>query len=314
MGQQIYYWNCASGLLNKMSAIDVILSECSPIAFFAAESDLMGGRDLSIFNRQGYKLVHSKNLSVRGKARLSCWISDSFVHETNLEEYLNEIIVLKHKTTNFVVVGIYHPFKCYQGESIRSNFLRLIQNLNNICGAHKNILIVGDFNVQYDSSDPCPLKYILDGWSDAHELDQLVTGVTRSRLVRENLQKSMLDLVFTKIDGVTVEKSFNSLSDHVIVEINLGQQRFARPPAQTKRVSFLDWKKYSKFRIQTAFLKNFHGINGYVRDPNNINEKISTAICLSLNEIVPVRQCNIKGNNIVINSLIRLMVSTPMME
>lgn len=53
----------------------------------------------------------------------------------------DEIIVLEH-VSGYLLVGIYHPFKCFDGETIRVNFLRLVSNLTRIKIAHANGMIV----------------------------------------------------------------------------------------------------------------------------------------------------------------------------
>jgi len=49
--------------------------------------------------------------------------------------------VLEH-VSGYLLVGIYHTFKCFDGETIRVNFLRLVSNLTRIKIAHANGMIV----------------------------------------------------------------------------------------------------------------------------------------------------------------------------
>jgi len=133
-----------------MGEIDDIFKNHNPSVFFLAESEILDGRNTSFLNRNGYSCEFSNTLHSRHKSRIMCWHTDEYDRVQNLEHQHNEIIVLIKKSTKEVVVGIYHPFKCYDNETIRMNFIRLLENLNQICNENGTVTIVGDFNVHYD--------------------------------------------------------------------------------------------------------------------------------------------------------------------
>jgi len=70
-------------------------------------------------------------------------------------------------------------------------------------------------------------------------------------------------------------------------------------------VTYLDWRKYSPEKMCKSFSDKFEGINIHQTNVDDINEKITTAMCLSLNELVPKRRANLLGKNPVISPEIR---------
>lgn len=215
------------------------------------------------------------------------------------------IIVLQRQVKKFLAVGIYHPFKCFEGESIRSNFQRLLHNLNRICDSHPDILVFGDFNVPLDNDLRCPLRLLLDSWSEAFDLDQLINTITRTRLVQGYAQTSILDLIFTNLTSILIDSEFSSLSDHVILKMKIGPNSNRQSQSYIRKVGYLDWRQYNPICARGCFLTKFDGINIHSRHPESVNEKITTAICLMLNELVPVRSTTLRGLNSVINPRIQ---------
>jgi len=297
------YWNCGSGLPNKLHVIDDLLATNRPQAFFIAESDLLDSRLLNVFTRKGYTFSNSSTLSSRGKSRLSCWYDKSLVRATALEDPFNEIIVLRSIKSDLTIVGVYHPFKCYQGESIHSNFVRLCANLERVSASSGKIIVVGDFNIHYNSVDNCPLKFRLEDWANEFALDQLVNFITRSRIVNNLLQTSTIDLLFTNLPGVNVAANYNSLSDHVVIEFKI--TTWVPKVFVKKTVEYSDWRNYSREGINERFLHHFGDCYVHGIDPEAINEKITNAICLSLNDLVPKRSTTIRGTDPVISPTIQ---------
>jgi len=298
MSMNIGYWNCASGVLKKFNTIKGLITEKNLEAFFVSESDFLFGKDLSAFQIEGMTLNHSATLEARGKTRISCWFKDCFVNLTELQEFGNEIIVLKHVSQNYLAVGIYQPFKLYQNETLRSNLTRLLQNLSRVYEANSRIVIVGDFNVQFDSLLPCPLKILLDEWSSSLNLDQIVQHKTRARLVQGTLQNSMLDLVFTNLLPLEISQDFNALSDHEVIFIRSTTNVKC---TSVKEVRYVDWRKYSIPKARELFLGHLNEVDARIRDSEQANELITTALCLTLNKLAPVRKAKLYGSNSVIN-------------
>jgi len=74
---------------------------------------------------------------------------------------------------------------------------------------------------------------------------------------------------------------------------------------KSKGTTYLDWRRYSPSKMAKLFVEFFSGIDIHLRDVDEINDRITTAICLGLNELVPKRTANLAGKNPVINGKIR---------
>jgi len=99
----------------------------------------------------------------------------------NLEHQNNDVIVLDcpHGT----IAGVHRPFKCFQDVTLGTNFTRLVNNLEAILTHDKRSLIEGDLNVNWDTTNNCPLRFQLESFLDNFLLCQLVDFETRFRYV-----------------------------------------------------------------------------------------------------------------------------------
>jgi len=185
-------------------------------AFFVAKADVLANTNISAFHLDGYEFVVANTVS-RGKARLAAWFkSDRLVRLKNLEHLNNDIIVLNG--VQGTVTGVYRPFKCFQGESLGSNFTRLVNNLEAILAYNKKSLIMGDLNVNWNGTNNCAFRLQLEAIIDNFLLHQLVDFETRFRYVNGVLQSSCLDLIITNLDEVTIEHESQHCSDHLILD------------------------------------------------------------------------------------------------
>ncbi len=237
------YWNCASGFIRKWDTIKELLSNEQPDVFFVAEADLANGFDLSMLHVQGYAIDLNSTYHIRGKCRLITFHKEQFKRVLSLEENGNELIVLSNNTQ--VVVGVYRHFKCFDSETVTSNFERLMTNLSSIVrhfssNATFPILILGDMNVDLsgDELTPSPFYKKLNGWLDNFVLDQLVTEYTRMRLAAGILQVSLLDLCITNFPGFVVRLEFNNYSDHNILRCN---NKVVRSSSFKETVTYYDY-------------------------------------------------------------------------
>jgi len=139
-------------------------------------------RSASPFTVNGYTFESSQTLDTRGKSRIGCWFSSDYQRVRELDNDYYEILVFKNKKTGIVVAGVYHPFKCFEGETVRTNFERLVENLTQIANnSPEGLIMIGDFNVNYENDASCPLRLILEEFCTEWNLDQIVDFITRSR-------------------------------------------------------------------------------------------------------------------------------------
>jgi len=146
----------------------------------------------------------------------------------------------------------------------------------------------------------------MNEWKNNNNLDQLIENETRTRLVAGTIQKSRIDLIFTDILGVTTSCEFMSNSDHCLIKSTILNLRTTNQKQGVKKgVTYLDWRNYSSSRVIDLFCKFFRGIDIHMHDVDDINDSITTAICLALNILVPKRTANLTGPQPVINGTIR---------
>lgn len=289
------YWNCGSGLVKKLSNLHSFIDSSEPVAVFVSECDVVNGRNINIFSHKGYNLAFSNTLTQTGKSRILAWYRDDlFERLPHLEMVGNEIIVLKSKEKNFLLVGCYRPFKLFPGETVISNFNRLMTNFELITNYSQNVVLIGDLNINLMTTSNDHLKLTLETWANQNMLFQLVEGYTRQRIVAGNLQMSLLDVVFSSISRVAVKTSYDHQSDHLQLHVTLP---LTNRPKGNKTFFFTDWSHYSVELVQTLFLQNFNGINIHVHDPDLINNQITTAICDSLNILLPKRHATVRNSS-----------------
>jgi hypothetical protein len=298
---KIYYWNCAAGLVGKWDLIRGWLDTERPDVLFVSEADIMGGVDTSLFNLPGYTFALCSTMALHNKSRMACWYRNFFNRNHNLEETGNEIIVLQHKKS--LIVGLYRPFKCYVGETHKSNFDRLLTNLYNIGtnASHSNLLVVGDFNVHLMGHKDS-FGIALEEWADRFILSQLVSCDTRIRLVGNIIQSSMLDLVFANFINLDITTEVQGVSDHSLLRIvgSLHCNSYEK-----KRISYYDWRNYSKEEVCKLVSSYLPTPSRQVVDPNLINDSLVGAIASALTILVPLRTTIGRGTNAVINAEIQ---------
>jgi len=211
----IFYWNCGSGILKKLDHIKWTLTHLSPEILFVAEADIYNNKELGVFQVKGYNFHCPGTIVTRGKCRLVAWAKMNIVRLNAMEDHHNEVIALKIQ--NITCLGIYRPFKCYAGENIKTNFDRLINNLHRVVSMEKNIIIMGDMNIDPTRDFGSYFMNRIMEWQDEFLIDQIVDFNTRSRMVSGHLQKSMIDLIYTSVHNLVVNHDFMTDSDHVML-------------------------------------------------------------------------------------------------
>jgi len=68
-----------------------------------------------------------------------------------------------------------------------------------------------------------------------------------------------------------------------------------------KQVTFLDWRLYSKLTVLSVFLTFQPQIDIHLHDTNLINNRVTTAICKTLNIVIPKRTVTVSNSRVVVN-------------
>jgi len=125
--ENIWYWNCASGFLKKIDFIKELIRTNRVDVFFLAETEIKGDANLDFLSIDGYDFICAKTLSTRNKARLACFKKND-IKLVKTSVILNDVIILESQYG--IYAGVYRGFKCYSGETVVSNWERILDELN----------------------------------------------------------------------------------------------------------------------------------------------------------------------------------------
>jgi len=117
------------------------------------------------------------------------------------------------------------------------------------------------------------------------------------------MQSWLLDVVLTNIPFLTVKEIHQHCSDHIILDIF--SSRNVRVENKRTQVTFYDWRWYAPQSMNDLFNVSFGGMNVFDIHPEKLNNKLVTAICNSLNILVPKRSVNLPNSNSVTNPTIQ---------
>jgi len=209
-----FYWNCGSGIVKKFDYFKDLAITNNLDAIFIAESDIRLDADVGFLSIDGYELILSNTLESRGLSRLICF-KKPHLNQVKIDSQYDEVIALEKG--DITVVGIYRAFKCYENESERTNFERLIQSVGKI-KRQKEFYILGDFNIDIGKVDS-RFKNDLIEWCDLNDLVCNNLGITRRRWVLESLQESAIDFVISNSPKYRANVEFNDLSDHAVIKL-----------------------------------------------------------------------------------------------
>jgi len=295
---RVLYWNCASGFFNKKPFIEKYIQTFRPVVFFVSECELTQSKMLEVMNIEGYEIHVAKTLETRNKGRTVAYVrkSQGLTRRPELESGVDEIIAFS--LGKITIVGVYSGFKTYQGETMMSNFKRLLENLKIICEKQDRVLIIGDFNA--DPMKVCPKSRQLDIWQTECALEQHVTETTRLRSVGGVLQQSMIDLVFSKdTQNLTVSIEPTETSDHHLLMTDIPiQQKAASILFQKKTV--IDWRKFSVTRMSAELTKSLAEIELSPRI-ETFERDLTTAILIAMNIVIPKRTVHKRREDDVIS-------------
>ena len=295
---EFLFWNCASGLYNKKPYIEKYIASFKPVLFFISECEVTPDQMIELMNVPGYTIEVAKTLESRHKSRLLAYCKNGagFSRKCDLElDDKNDLIVFGSR--ELVVIGIYAGFKLFDGESVQGNFDRLLAGLGPICEKFPKVLIGGDFNA--DPSRPCPKSRSMEIWQTNYGLDQLVTTVTRERLVSGFLQQSMIDLVFQKdLDDISVNVKCSEASDHSIIIVRSPAP--TKPKVKFKKEIITDWRNFNAEKMCDDLMESLNDLNH--SNPSDILDRdLSMAILASLNRLIPKRVVHIRRETDVVN-------------
>jgi len=197
----MFFTGTGAGLLSKIDYVRNLIFTNDVDIFFIAESEIKSEFDIGCLTIPGYDLICARTIETRNKARLICFAKHRYeVKEIGSD--LNDLVTLV--TGDFVIIGLYRGFKCFEQETELSNLTRI---LDTIAGVEKNkkLIAIGDFNIDIGRSNAKFYEY-LHNWVDTRALSICSVGITRSRWVNDQLQESALDFVISNNDNFNLTK------------------------------------------------------------------------------------------------------------
>jgi len=159
-----------------------------------------------------------------------------------LEGERQDVIVLESSSTR--IIGVYRGFKNFNPN--RDPLDYLFNTLSATCDTAKDVVIVGDFNIDPIRDLATPAGQRLLSLTVDKSLHQLVNANTRFRVVNRNgaltLEESRIDLVLSTNDSVRVEVRSQYNSDHCLIEAETHELSIPK----TEKIVIRDWSKMTE--------------------------------------------------------------------
>jgi len=287
LDQKILWWNCGGGLQFKLDYIKYTIKTLCPYILFVSESEILINDDLKVYSIENYNLLTSGTLNL-GKSRVCAYVREGVGYKrmTNVESNTVDVIALELE--NFIIVGIYKPFK--QTVPTIDNLDGLLESLRNIGISSKKVLVGGDFNVDWlkESSN----KDKLSNWASELNLVQSINEITRQRIVAltdsYRLEESCIDHLFVSdksmVDWTSIRRA--QPSDHHMIQALVP---FKRPP-EKRKIWIRDWRDYSKKDLECFIKVALENYRFWIDNgPGKLLDRITQLLLVIYEEMVPLR-------------------------
>ncbi len=307
----VLWWNCAGRIASKLNMIKEIINDLKPVVFFVSESNINSDKIYSHLNIENYKLF----ISDSRVARSACYLSSNADFKVVSRGDGTETFVIENDHHH--IFGVYRPFKVQEGETINSQFDKLLRFLELKCNSNKNLTIAGDFNVDYaKQGDPAYRNSrMLEGleiWAANHGLAQQISETTCHRTVMNGdgtfrEEKSTIDHHYSILD--VKPYLIPSSSDHMIIAVNLDEEQPCDANVKIKR---RDWRRYDEEKIRKLFNED-QDVTTMMIDAERIddvsllNEKITKIYKYALDRLAPQQVFIMRRDNHIVKSAIEAM-------
>lgn len=265
INSEIYWWYVAGGLNAKFDSVKNIINKESPVAFFILEANLNRNKCHKHLYLPGYDLFVSES----DMARTACYIKKGSGYKMTNAGEGNEVISIENSRNK--VLGVYRPFKLYPGQTLKGNFDTMLKHLEKETITPKEIIVGGDFNIDWMSDRDKAMKRDLELWSLNNGLCQLIDVVTRRRITETRTEESTIDHLYTSNNSLAFKVIENPMSDHHIISCSIESWT----PTTTKVVR-RDWRKYSENSIMhyVSTEKGKRAMDILMRDSSNTSDEL----------------------------------------
>jgi len=254
---KLIYWNCSHGIASKIEIVKEIINEHRPHVMFVSESEIKANQDLDFYNIEGYQLHLANTIKSRNKSRIIAY-SDKRLkldRKSELEGEYQDIIALD--LNKIRLIGLYNPFKVHEGETRSGNFHRLIDTLKSVKEQNRDLIVGGDFNVDWSTENAHKIK--LTSWAEDEELHQIVNEHTRHRCVKlENgsrMETSTIDHVYVKDELKIKPRIIPTIwSDHDVILVSYPYK--VELTTLKKKLLLREWRNYNARKMIKILLKH----------------------------------------------------------
>lgn len=290
------FWNCSHGMMAKIDLIAYYISKLSPEIFFVSEAELKPNKNYSCLAVPGYDLEVSKTLgSGGGMARQAAYVrtNSPFKRQPSLEDGESETMVFTDNKTR--VCGVYRPFKPPPNRTSGEAFTLLLSNLERISSSGIDVVICGDFNVDWMSESTN--KRRLETWAESSGLLQAINQKTRHQEVSTDdgmvVKESCIDLLFQ-----LWPRKFEVLpaigSDHDLILVSNDVKK-KRTSVQTRKLVSIDWRNYLPETVAKDLQESLE--TSHITSASKILDTINGTLITVLNEWAPKRVVRLRGDN-----------------
>jgi len=103
--KNVLYWNCASGIFNKIELLKDKTELYDPEIFFVAESNINNDMNTDLLQIRNYNFTNSKTIAQDRKSRICCYYKNKWKLRDDVMSVDDKIIALEHE--NNFIIGIY---------------------------------------------------------------------------------------------------------------------------------------------------------------------------------------------------------------
>ena len=241
-----------NGLCNKVQYVKQLLYQAELDVLFLQETEIPRVFDHSLLDIDGYVTEYCVSTE---KIRTVVYIKNDIAYERRMEKVDTNVLMLDlgNKYDFEQLAGVYRPFKMMANINRLSHFKIQIKELTDFMNTNKNILVCGDFNLDYNKKDVqnYAQSRLYEEWTEAtiaFDLVQTIREDTWTRTCQGTVRTSLLDHAYTNavdmIQEVGVTKM--EISDHALITITTkGDVREEKESYFT----YTCWKNYSKQKL-----------------------------------------------------------------
>jgi len=263
---KVLSWNCSHGLRNKLDVVKLIIMKHQPDIFFINEAELNPER-VDRVKIDGFNLEVAKSIK-DGLARTVAYVRRGLnvLRCQHLEDESLDVVILESRSSR--LVGVYRGFRKSKHEN---PLTKLFECLREACVTTKEIVIIGDLNIDPTRDVNTPQGRSLEALIVDFSLHQLVNEATRNKAILINgeavLQSSKLDLVLSTVETLMVKVGSQYNSDHAVIHTHgIASEKVFK----TEKFTIRDWTSLTTANVINEWLNR----SSRLESLDSVSEKI----------------------------------------